>query len=115
MLIGRLGSHDLKPWSGRLLMEYGTDFADLERVGGRLQLSTVKRIDFDTEWNSFLENTPSGQDQLWLGDFNAVFRFAQSEHVQFRSGIGFNWLHDDRATDFGFNFTYGADFFPIDP
>ncbi|MBM82299.1 MAG: hypothetical protein CMJ78_17165 [Planctomycetaceae bacterium] len=44
-----------------------------------------------------------------------VFRFAQSETVQFRTGLGFNWLEDDGHTDAGFNFTYGVDIYPSRP
>lgn len=62
------------------------------------------------------ENLPGGgHNQLWLGDCNVVFRFAQSEHMQWRTGLGFNWLDDPRQTDFGFNFTYGVDWFPRKP
>jgi hypothetical protein len=50
-----------------------------------------------------------------MGDCNVVFRFAQGEHAQFRTGVGFNWLDDPIETNFGFNFTYGADLFPRRP
>jgi hypothetical protein len=33
----------------------------------------------------------------------------------FRTGLGFNWLDDPIDTNFGFNFTYGADLFPRRP
>ncbi len=35
--------------------------------------------------------------------------------MQWRAGLGFNWLDDEQATDFGFNFTYGVDVFPVRP
>jgi hypothetical protein len=54
-------------------------------------------------------------DQLWLGKSDITFRFAQSEHWLFRSGIGVNWLGDNAATNFGFNFNYGIDWFPVKP
>jgi hypothetical protein len=54
-------------------------------------------------------------DALWFGDGNALFRFAQSEWLVMRTGLGFNFLSDTSRTDFGFNFTYGGDFFPIRP
>jgi len=74
------------------------------------------RFGLDTEMSFLEENLPDGgRDQLWLGDCNLVFRFAQSEHVQWRTGIGFNWLDDPAETDFGFNFTYGFDWFPARP
>ncbi|MFV0444957.1 MAG: hypothetical protein ACK5Q5_15395 [Planctomycetaceae bacterium] len=55
------------------------------------------------------------RDHLWTGDCNVVFRFgrfAQSERAEFHTGVGLNWLNDPAQTDAGFNFTYGADFFP---
>ena len=58
---------------------------------------------------------PAGQDELWLGDANVLFRFAQSESVQMRTGLGVNFLNDPIGTDFGFNFTYGGDWFPVQP
>ncbi|HUT13514.1 MAG TPA: hypothetical protein VMY42_23705 [Thermoguttaceae bacterium] len=106
----------MRTWSARLRGEFATDNNHLERIGGHLLLSTSSRWGLDTEM-SFLEESLSGggRDRLWLGDCNLVFRFAQSEHVQWRTGIGFNWLDDPAATNFGFNFTYGMDWFPARP
>ena len=50
-----------------------------------------------------------------LGETDAVIRFAQNEHWMFRSGLGVNSLSDALDTDVGFNFTYGVDWFPINP
>ena len=106
----------LSNWSGRLRAEYADDFTDMSRIGGRLLFSTTSRFGLDTEWNHRREEFPSGaRDELWTGDFNVVYRFAQSERAQFRAGLGLNWLHDQSDGDLGFNFTYGADFFPKDP
>jgi hypothetical protein len=88
----------------------------MSRVGGRLQLNTTSRFGLDTQMDWLREpGTGLVDDELWLGDCNVVFRFAQSERAQFYSGVGFNWLDDPINTDFGFNFTYGADFFPAKP
>lgn len=103
-------------WSCRLRAEYTSDFNDLSRIGGHLLLSSTSRFGVDTGFDYLQEELPGGgHDYLTLGDFNLVYRFAQSEHLQFRAGVGFNWLSDEIDTDFGFNFTYGADFFPIRP
>lgn len=113
----------LDPWPTRrrrygvrLSAEYGGTFNDLHRIGGHLLLETTSRLGLDTE-TSYLEETfPGGAtDQLWLGDCNVTFRFGQSEHMQWRSGLGFNWLDDQADTNFGFNFTYGFDYFPARP
>lgn len=103
------------PWTARLRSEVASDFGDQERIGGRLLLDSALRVGIDTEWNYRYQNLPTGHDQLWTGDFNVVYRFAQSERVQFRSGLGVNWLSDRIGTDYGFNFTYGADVYPRKP
>lgn len=103
-------------WSGRLRAEYAGDMDSVERLGGRLLLSTASRWGLDTEMSYFEEVLSSRErDQLGLGDFNVVLRFAQDERAEFRTGVGFNWLDDPQGTDFGFNFTYGVDIFPRRP
>ena len=105
-----------RTWSGRFRMEYADEFDDLRRVSGHLLVSTRSRFGLDTETGYFEERLPGGgQDELWLGDCNFVYRFAQGQHAQFRTGLGFNWLDDPVDTNFGVNFTYGADLFPCKP
>ncbi len=105
-----------RTWSARLRGELGDDFEDTTRIGGHLLVSNTSRFGVDTEWNYRREDlSGGGRDELWTGDLNLVYRFAQSEHAQFRAGLGANWLHDQTDTNFGFNFTYGADFFPAEP
>ncbi|MBX3437866.1 MAG: hypothetical protein KF861_10280 [Planctomycetaceae bacterium] len=103
-----------KPFGLRYTSEFASDFSGLERVGGRLQLDTTSRFGIDTEWNSWSEDVRGGRETLWTGDANLIFRFAQSEHVQFYTGLGVNWLDGD-DTDLGVNFTYGVDWFPTRP
>ena len=115
---GADGSLSVSPrnWSGRIRFEYADAFDEISRVGGHMLLSTSSRFGLDMELNCLQEDRlGTARDQLWLGDFNLIYRFAQSERAQFRTGLGMNWLDDPVATDFGFNFTYGADFFPQKP
>jgi hypothetical protein len=101
--------------SARALVEYGSNYDDLQTVGTRLQLDfPVWRASIDTSWNTYYEELASGTDELALGDANLVFRFAQASHTVWRSGIGINWLADNH-TDVGFNFTYGFDVLPVHP
>lgn len=102
-------------WSVRLSTEYGTDFGDLSRIGAHLLVDTSSRFGVETEWNQWIEASPVGDDSLATGDFNLIYRFAQHERVQFRSGLGLNWLADAGRGDIGFNFTYGVDVFPAQP
>jgi hypothetical protein len=103
-------------WSARLDAEYANDFDGLDRLGGHLLLDTASRFGLDAEASQLEERLPGGRrDALWLGDANLVFRFAQSERAEFRTGLGVNWLDDAQGDDLGFNFTYGADLFPRKP
>jgi hypothetical protein len=104
------------PWLERLRGEYADEFDDLSRYSGHLLVDTSSRLGFDTEVNYWRQSlSPGVHDQLWLGDANLLYRFAQNEFVQMRSGVGLNWLADDIGSEFGFNFTYGGDIYPIRP
>jgi hypothetical protein len=112
------GSPSVNPrnWSGRIRFEYADAFDETSRMGSQMLLSTSSRFGLDMEMNRFREDLGGpAVDELWLGDFNFVYRFAQSERAQFRTGLGINWFDDPIQTDIGFNFTYGADFFPQKP
>ena len=95
---------------------YGTDLSDLMLFNGRATLEHSSRFGIDTELTSRTEKIEGGgHDQIWNGDFNVTYRFAQSKHWLFRTGLGVNWLGDHEHVDVGFNFTYGAEWFPIEP
>ena len=102
-------------WSLRETFLYGTDFGDLSWSGTRIVLDTASRFGFDTSWNRWVEQRPGRDDSLMTGDFNVVVRFAQSEQLQFHSGLGVNWLADHGSGEAGFNFTYGFDWLPQRP
>ena len=79
-------------------------------------LESSIRFGIDTSFDYRRETIASGiHDGLWTGDANIVFRFAQSQKLMMRSGLGVNWLSDQYGSDFGFNFTYGGDWFPTEP
>lgn len=101
--------------SARARSEVGSNFSRLNWVGAKLQLDTVLRLGVDGDVRYVLESNDGGADSLWLGDANVLFRFAQSERVQFRSGLGVNYLSDRDRTNVGFNFTYGMDWQPSRP
>jgi hypothetical protein len=103
-------------WAVRGRAEYGTDFRHLEWTGGQLLLDTSPRWGLESDFRHVREDVPPGRfDSLWLGDANIVFRFAQSEFLVMRTGLGVNILSDPFDTNAGFNFTYGGDFFPYRP
>ncbi len=105
-----------RQWAARLDAEYVENCRDPHAFGGHLLVSTSSRFGFAGSLARLEERLArGGRDQLWLGDANLVFRFAQSQRAEFRAGLGMNWLDDATQTDLGFNFTYGADFFPRKP
>lgn len=95
--------------------QYGDDFDDIFHANGRILMENSSRFGIDAEFNYRNEEIPTGHDELWTGDVNVTYRFAQSENWQFRAGLGANWLTCNRDSDSGINFTYGADWFPSDP
>jgi hypothetical protein len=103
-----------KIW-GEFSMEYANDFDDLSRLGAHLRISTASRFEFETNWNVFTQDSAAGRDHLTLGDTEVVYRFAESETLQFRSGLGANWLEDHQGLDGGFNFRYGVEWYPAQP
>ena len=116
-MVSDLTAHEpTYPWSLRLRSEYANDFDDLSRFGGNLLWESAGRFGLDTSLDYRREALdPQRIDDLWTGDVNLVFRFAQSERLMMRTGLGMNWLSDSVDSDFGFNFTYGGDWFPRKP
>ena len=104
-----------KTWSGTLQTFAIPETHDIMRYGGRLLVESSNRFGIDTETNCWTESLNSGNSQLWIGDANLVYRFAQSEITQCRAGIGVNWMADSAGAEAGFNFTYGFDWFPRKP
>jgi hypothetical protein len=106
----------LDGWMGRVTVQESNDFRGLNRVTGQLLLDTTLRLGVQTGW-TWLHERPGGgrSDDLGLGDISLTFRFAQNEYVQMRAGLGARVLVDTGDARWGFNFTYGADVFPVRP
>lgn len=104
----------VRNWNGNLQVFAIPETDDMDRYGGRLVLDTDSRFGLDTETNYWRE-TGNSSSQAWTGDANLTFRFAESEHVQMRAGLGVNWLADHGGADAGLNFTYGLEWFPRKP
>jgi hypothetical protein len=105
-----------KNWAGRVSIENGNDFSGLNRFNGQLRLEHLSRFGIITNWNYFREDLGNGRyDETVIGDTNLTFRFAQNEIASMYAGLGFRVLTDRQQTNFGFNFTYGGDWFPRRP
>jgi hypothetical protein len=113
--LGMEGPCQPHAWAARTRGEFGTAFGDIDWIGGRVQLDTRWRLGLESDFRYVRENAAADRDDLWLGDANVLFRFAQGEHWQFRTGLGCNFLSDRTGSDFGFNFTYAADWQPVKP
>lgn len=98
-----------------LQADYGTDFDSLEHAHGRLFGDVSLRVGIDTEFYYRHEDVVTGDDELWMGDANFTYRFAQNQNWQFRAGLGVNWLTDRSESDAGINTTYTVEWFPEDP
>ncbi len=109
-------SSDVNRWSIRVRGELADNFDSLTRYGGRVLWESYNRFGLDSSVNYYREWLATGRhDELWTGDFNIVFRFAESPQLMMRTGIGANYLSVPHETDLGFNFTYAADWLPARP
>lgn len=122
MLFGSLPTGGVPSWfepylvAARARSDFGTDFDNLTWIGGQIILETTPRFGLDSDFRYVTEKfSPTTRDSLWVGDANLLFRFTQSPWLIMRTGLGANFLADTHKTDFGFNFTYGGDFFPSRP
>ncbi|MBI1831498.1 MAG: hypothetical protein HYR84_08615 [Planctomycetes bacterium] len=105
-----------KLWAVRLTLENGNDFRGLNRFGAAVKIDTADRIGIVTTWHYFRERLGCGcVDECLIGDTNVTFRFAQNEAASFYAGAGLRVFSDRWRTEYGFNFTYGGDWFPMRP
>lgn len=100
----------------RTRLDYLPEVDQSRRMGGQFLFDTGYRLGFDADVQ-WLRNWPrtTAADELWFGDANVIYRFAQSPRWIGRIGCGVNWLHDQIGTEEGFNFTYSSDWFPRNP
>lgn len=105
-----------KLWTVRGSVDYGNDLDDTQWLRGQLLADTTLRLGIDASWTSFDGyHRPGHCSCLDIGDFNFVYRFAQSPKLVLRAGGGINWQVDQRDSDVGLNLTYGGDWFPVKP
>lgn len=106
----------LKKWSVRVALEDGNDFNGLNRLGAHAVVDTAWRFGLRTDWDWYHERLRNGGgDDALLGNTNVMFRFAQCDWLQMYAGVGCRAMEDRRTDRWGFNFTYGAEAFPVWP
>ncbi len=112
MVINPLQGERVESSHLRLRLDYGDNFRDQQKISTHFLFESRNRLGVDTSFDYLRERiSPGDHDQLWLGDVNLVWRFAQSERAQMRVGLGMNWLCDPVGSQEGINFTYGGDFY----
>ena len=104
-----------KNWAVQLGAESGYVFDRVWREGLKLRLQTAYRIEFDASWSLFMEREVGAFDNLVLGREHFIWRFAQSNAVQFRTALGAQHLIDARGDESGIDVEYGLDAFPGRP
>ncbi|MFN0018457.1 MAG: hypothetical protein ACKVP0_09375 [Pirellulaceae bacterium] len=100
----------------RARSDFGTNFGRIDWVGGNVLVESTMRLGVESDFRVLQESGPgAGLDSATLGDANLFFRFAQSDQFQARAGLGLNYLSDPADTNFGGNFTYAVDWYPVKP
>jgi len=100
----------------RIRVDYADNFLTQQKISTHLIFESRNRLGVDASFDYLRESVAVGQhDQLWIGDVNVVWRFAQMEKAQMRVGLGMNWQRTFVGTENGINFTYGGDFYLSKP
>ena len=100
----------------RIRVDYADNFLTQQKISTHLIFESRNRLGVDASFDYLRESVAVGHhEQLWIGDVNVVWRFAQMERAQMRVGLGMNWQRAAAGTENGINFTYGGDFYLSEP
>jgi hypothetical protein len=100
----------------RIRLDYADNFLAQQKISTHFIFESRNRLGVDASFDYLRESVAVGQhEQLWIGDVNVVWRFAQMERAQMRIGLGMNWQRAVVGTENGINFTYGGDFYLSKP
>jgi hypothetical protein len=80
------------------------------RVQASARILTTARFELDAAYGYYFERGAAGAvSSAWLGHGHLSYRFAQSEHVQFRAGAGVRHWIDARGSALGPDAVYAVD------
>ena len=100
----------------RMRLDYADNFLAQQKISSYFIFESRNRLGVDASFDYLRESVAVGQhEQLWIGDVNVVWRFAQMENAQMRVGLGMNWQRTSAGAEQGINFTYGGDFYLSEP
>jgi len=102
-------------WALQLGGESGYVFDRVWRAGFNLRFQTSYRLEFDANWSLFMERERGAYDNLAIGREHIIWRFAQSNAVQFHTSLGAQHLIDAQGDVDGIDVAYGFDIFPGRP
>jgi hypothetical protein len=110
------GPGHLRTRAGRFSLDYGTNFDHLERYGFDLTTETSSRFGFRLHSDTFSEHYSCGcYNDFEVADVDLTYRFAQCSWLQMYAGVGLRMIDTSVKDHYGYNFTYGADLFPVKP
>ena len=101
---------DPRIWTFRLSLEYDANLANYQRASGEILFSTFNRIDLNAQGTEIWERKDGKWDSIFFERTNILWRFAQTEFFQFRTGVGMNFLADSK-NEVGPTFHYGMQLF----
>lgn len=95
----------------RTRFDYG-EFDNTTQIHGQLMMPLFGQFGLDASGTYWEDDgrPPRLMDDWWTGDANVVYNLSFAP-VNLRFGGGTTWVITDADTDFGYNITYGADFF----
>jgi hypothetical protein len=100
----------------RIRLDYADNFRAQQKISTHFIFESRNRWGVEGSFDYLRESVAAGQhEQLWVGDVNVVWRFAQMAKAQMRVGLGMNWQRAAAGTENGINFTYGGDFYLSEP
>jgi hypothetical protein len=94
--------------SGQVRAEGGYILGGVYRGGFGARLMTPLPLELDVNFHALAEPLPDNTvDRSTFGNAHLGFRFAQSERVQFRTGLGHQQFADRQGIEPGIDFFYG--------
>ena len=106
-----------KGWALRASVDTGSNFDDLNRVGGQMFLDTnFYRFGVLANLNWYREHNPHGDSPTALmSDVNVTYRITQCEWLQMHVGAGMRAWNSLGDVSGGFNGLYRVELFPRKP
>ena len=108
-------THPKQTWTGRARLEYLGDLDRLDGFAGQLQYELLSGWGFQAAAARRSHLDGLTEDPFRHGDATLTYRFAFSERVQFRAGVGAIWLNSDARDSIGWSFAYDVDAFLVRP